>query len=387
MSSGVTVSGDWLTRPSTQTVCRMLEAAGFQALLVGGCVRNALLKKPVSDIDISTDARPDQVINLAKVAGLKAIPTGIDHGTITVVADDIAHEITTFRKDVETDGRRAVVAFSEHVEDDAHRRDFTMNALYARADGSVIDPLGGLADLRKRRFRFIDDAAQRIREDYLRILRYFRFHAWYGDASLGMDPEALAAIAAHSGGIDSLSKERVGAEMLKLLAAEDPAPVVATMRQCGVLSHIIEGADDRGLAPLVHMESALGVVCEPLRRLAVLGGQNVSDSLRLSKKRAQRLEHMRDAASGVKSAAELGYRFDGDLAVSAILLRSAWLEQPLPECVVEDAKRGSLAEFPVQAADLIAGFQGAALGSELRRLEALWIASGFTLSRKALLSK
>ncbi|GAA6209735.1 CCA tRNA nucleotidyltransferase [Cognatishimia sp. WU-CL00825] len=364
----------------------MLEAAGYQALLVGGCVRNALLDAPVSDIDISTDARPDQVIKLAKASGLKAIPTGIDHGTITVVADGIAHEITTFRKDVETDGRRAVVAFSEHLEDDAHRRDFTMNALYAHADGRVIDPLGGLADLQQRRFRFIDDAEQRIREDYLRILRYFRFHAWYGDASAGMDPDALAAIAAHSGGLDSLSKERIGVEMLKLLGAPDPSPVIATMRQCGVLGHILEGADDRGLAPLVHLENTLEVSADPLRRLAVLGGQNVSVSLRLSNKYTQRLREMRDAASGVMGAAELGYRHDADLAVCALLLRSAWLEMPLPKSVMSEAKRGDQAEFPVRAADLIARFQGAALGAELRRIESRWIASDFQLSRDQLLS-
>ena len=166
------VSGDWLTRSPTQTVCAMLTDAGFQALLVGGCVRNALLGEPVSDIDISTDAVPEKVIELAGKAGLKAIPTGIDHGTITVVVEGVAHEITTFRKDVETDGRRAVVSFSKHVEDDAHRRDFTMNALYATADGTVVDPLGGLADLKARRFVFIDNAEQRIREDYLRILRW-----------------------------------------------------------------------------------------------------------------------------------------------------------------------------------------------------------------------
>ena len=257
------VSGDWLTHPATQAVCAMLTQAGHQALFVGGCVRNALLGAPVNDIDISTDAVPTRVMELAQAAGLHAIPTGIDHGTITVVADHIPHEITTFRKDVETDGRRAVVAFSARVEDDAHRRDFTMNALYARPDGTIVDPLGGMADLNARRVRFIDDADLRIREDYLRILRYFRFHAWYGDPVAGMDPDALAAIAADLDGIATLSRERIGAEMLRLLAAPDPAPAMAAMRTTGALGAVIAGADDRALAPLVHLEAEQGLAPRP----------------------------------------------------------------------------------------------------------------------------
>jgi len=172
----------WLTEPATQQVCRALTEGGAQALFVGGCVRNALLGAPVSDIDITTDAHPERVMALAAAAGIKAVPTGIAHGTVTLVANSIPHEVTTFRRDVETDGRRAVVAFSDSIHEDAARRDFTMNALYARPDGTVLDPLDGLPDLQARRVRFIGDATDRIREDYLRSLRYFRFHAWYGDA-------------------------------------------------------------------------------------------------------------------------------------------------------------------------------------------------------------
>ncbi|CAN0587043.1 unnamed protein product, partial [Ectocarpus sp. 12 AP-2014] len=196
---------------------------------------------------------------LARVAGLKPVPTGIDHGTVTVVADHDPFEITTFRRDVETDGRRAVVAFADTLDEDAKRRDFTMNALYARIDGTVIDPLGGLPDLRARRVRFIGDATDRIREDYLRSLRFFRFHAWYGNPDNGMDSDALAAIASHLDGLESLSRERVGAEMVKLLAARDPAPAVAAMRATGVLGRLLPGADDRALAPLIHLEDVLGL--------------------------------------------------------------------------------------------------------------------------------
>ena len=220
------VTGAWLTDPAAQQVCRVLTDAGHQAWFVGGCVRNALLGAPVADLDLTTDARPDVVIQLATAAGLKVIPTGIDHGTVTVIVKNTHFEVTTFSRDVATDGRRAVVAFANTMVEDARRRDFTMNALYAGPDGVVVDPLGGLPDLFARRVRFIEDADQRIREDYLRILRFFRFHAWYG--ADGLDANALAACAANIDGLASLSRERVTAELFKLLAAPDPAPY------CGV---------------------------------------------------------------------------------------------------------------------------------------------------------
>ena len=200
----------------------MLEQDGAQALFVGGCVRNTLLGAPVADIDIATDALPERVMDLSAKAGLKAVPTGIDHGTVTVVSEGVPHEITTFRRDVETDGRRAVVVFSKDVAEDAARRDFTMNALYATPDGEIVDPLNGLPDLEARRVRFIGTASHRIQEDHLRSLRFFRFHAWYGDPAGGMDAEALAAIAENLEGLSVLSRERIGAEMLKLLSAQIP---------------------------------------------------------------------------------------------------------------------------------------------------------------------
>ena len=381
------VSGDWLTRSSTQTVCAMLTDAGHQALLVGGCVRNALLGVDVADIDISTDALPDQVIELAQKAGLKAIPTGKDHGTITVVAEGLPHEITTFRKDIETDGRRAVVSFSKHVEDDAHRRDFTMNALYVARDGTLVDPLGGLTDLKARRFVFIDDADMRIREDYLRILRFFRFNAWYGDPAAGLDPEALAAISANSAGIETLSKERVGSEMVKLLSAPDPAPAVAAMRQSGVLSQVIAGADDKALAPLVHFEGLLKVGPDPMRRLAVLGGgDTVAKELRLSKKQVALLGRLKRSVTELQSPPEYAYRQGAAEAVSAALIKSALFEQPLPEGLIADIGKAATARFPVTAADLIDTYQGKALGDKMRQLEQAWIASGFRLNREDLLN-
>ena len=305
------------------------------------------LGAPVSDIDITTNARPEEVMLLAERASIKAVPTGIEHGTVTLVQDGIPHEVTTFRRDVETDGRRAVVAYSDSIEEDASRRDFTMNALYAKPDGTVLDPLGGLVDLRARRVRFIGTAQNRIREDYLRSLRYFRFHAWYGDAEAGFDPDALSAIASNLDGLSELSRERVGAELLKLLAAQDPAPSVAAMRMTGALAQVLPGADDRALAPLVHLET--GIPPSPIRRLAALGDAEVTASLRLSKAQMAKLSRIRTAAIDTKAAAELGFVLGEEEARDAILLRSALLETPLEPNWVAEIEKGSNAVFPVSS--------------------------------------
>ncbi|SEN47125.1 poly(A) polymerase [Roseovarius tolerans] len=379
------VSGDWITAPVTQSVCAALTEAGHQALFVGGCVRNALLRVPVGDIDIATDALPPDVIRLATDAGLKPVPTGIDHGTITVVSGGKPHEVTTFREDVDTFGRHAQVVFGTDLHADARRRDFTMNALYARPDGSVIDPLGGIDDLTARRVRFIGNEATRIKEDYLRILRFFRFHACYGDAEAGLDPDALAACAAHLDGLAGLSRERVGAEMRKLLAAPDPAPSVAAMQMTGVLTAILPGADARGLVPLVHLESETNTAPNALRRLAALGGEDIPDRLRLSRAETKRLALLRDGASATMPLAEIGYRCGATDGMDMLLLRAALLDAPLDPNAPDDLERGASAAFPVKSADLMPDYTGPALGQKLQDLENRWIASGFRLGREDLL--
>jgi poly(A) polymerase len=379
------IVADWITRPETRAVCDMLREAGHQALFVGGCVRNAIIDAPVTDIDIATDARPELVMELAKDAGLRPVPTGIDHGTITVISGGIPHEVTTFRRDVETDGRRAIVAFSTRVEDDARRRDFTMNALYVTAEGEVLDPLGGLPDLRARRVRFIEDAEARIAEDYLRILRFFRFHAWYGDEAQGLDQAALAAIAAATDGLSQLSRERVGAEIGKLLSAPDPAPSVAAMRACGVLTRILPGADDKALAPLVHLEMQIGAAPDWLVRLAAIAGPEAANRLRLSRSDEVRLCTLRDGLGSLRGAGELGFRHGADNAIAVLLLRCAVMETPLENRWLDAAKAGASAVFPLRAADLMPALTGPALGRELERLKSLWIASDFALTRAELL--
>ena len=373
------VSGEWLTRPASQRVCAMLEESGHQAWFVGGCVRNALIGAEVGDLDLSTDALPQEVVALAGAVGLKAIPTGIDHGTVTVVADKTPFEITTFRRDIATDGRRATVAFADNMTDDARRRDFTMNALYAGPDGTLADPLGGLPDLEARRVRFIEDPDRRIREDYLRILRFFRFHAWYGDPRGGIDREGLAACAANIDGLSRLSAERVTAEMLKLLAAPDPAPSVASMAATGALAQVVPGADAGGLAVLVHLEQEMDIAPCALRRLAMLGGR--TDALRLSKAQAGHMAQVLASAD----PAEIAYRHGYDAARDAALVRAAALGQPVSADGLVALRAASKAVCPVTAADFMPALEGPALGRALKEAEARWIASGFTLGKADLL--
>ena len=380
------IIADWIDNPDTQTVCEMLTGAGYDCYFVGGCVRNALLDVPVNDIDISTNAPPKRVIELAMAAGLKSVPTGIDHGTVTVISGHVPFEITTYRSDVKTDGRRAVVSFADNIETDALRRDFTMNALYADARGVVIDPLDGLPDLQARRVRFIEDADRRIKEDYLRILRFFRFHAWYGDVSAGLDTDGLAACAANLEGLNQLSKERIGSEIKKLLTAPDPAPSTASMKASGVLNAVLPRADTDFLAVLVHLEDQTNTSPQPIRRLAALGGENVETLLRLSKAETRRLHRLSEQIGSTLGAAELGYRFGPDEARDVILLRATLLETPLDLADFDRVQRGAMAKFPITAADLMPAYQGVELGVKLAELESNWIASDFTLTKEQLIA-
>lgn len=375
------VAGDWLDAPATQAVFDALERAGINGFVVGGCVRNALLGAPVSDIDIASAALPEDVIEAAEAAGLKAVPTGIEHGTITVVSSGVPHEITTFRDDIETFGRHAQVAFSTSMNEDAKRRDFTMNALYADRTGDVFDPVGGIADLKARRVRFIGDASARIAEDYLRILRFFRFHAWYGDPQAGLDADGLAACAAGADGLARLSGERVGAEMSKLLMAPDPAPSVAAMAQAGILAQVMPGADPKGLTILVHLED--GRPPRLARRAASLGGASLKDAWRLSNSVAREIDLLRDLIGGPVGLGEVAYRHGPETAQDVALLRAALFEHPVAGA--DEIAHGASATFPVAAKDLMPKYEGAALGAKLKELEQRWIASGFTLTKDELL--
>jgi poly(A) polymerase len=363
-------SAKWLQEDGLQRLLRALSGQGFAALVVGGCVRNTLMGRAISDVDVATAANPKTVSNIAVSLGFRAIPTGIDHGTVTVLTGDHAYEVTTFRADVATDGRHAVVRFCQDIASDAARRDFTINALYADADGNVIDPLHGLADIAAARLRFVGDARARIREDYLRILRFFRFSAIYGDPSHGFDAETLAACADNLDGIYSLSHERIGAEMRKLLAATDPAPALAAMAQIGVLLRVLPGADARFIAPLVHLEQ--GAPRSWIARLALLGG---GDSLRLSRAETAMLETVRTEIGGALTVAALGWRHGAALGGDIVFARAALLGQDLPKGWQAELQRGAAAVCPASAADFMPRLAGPELGRALRHATQQWLNS------------
>jgi poly(A) polymerase len=380
------ITAPWLFPPVARATMSALGEAGHQAWLVGGCVRNALIGASPTDIDIATDATPDRVTHLCETAGLRVVPTGIAHGTVTVVSDGDHVEVTTFRRDVETHGRHATVAFSTDIVDDASRRDFTMNALYSDADGTVTDPLNGLADLHARHVRFIGDPHARIAEDYLRILRFFRFHAWYADPTQGIDADGLAACADHLDGLEYLSAERIQHEFCKLLAAPDPAPATAAMAACGALLRLLPGAGSNLLSVLVHVEEAARLEPDWLRRLAALCGEDPSARLKLSRADTARLQRLRDGMESDIPPHELGYRLGATDAIDILALRAALGTREIDPEQADQARGAAVQRFPVTAADLMPGVTGPALGERLKTLESRWIDSRFTLSRDDLLA-
>lgn len=375
----------WLDATATRAVTEALAASGIPAYFVGGCVRNALLGAEASDLDLATPARPEAVLAAADRAGLRAVPTGLAHGTVTLVADGAPFEVTTFRRDLSTDGRHAEVAFSERLEEDASRRDFTMNAVYATPGGTVIDPVGGLDDIAARRLVFIGAPADRIAEDYLRILRFFRFYAWYADPARGFDPAALAACRNGAAGLSRVSAERVGHEMRKLLAARDPAPALSAMAGAGILARVLPGAHGGALPALVALERGTQIPPEPLRRLAALAANDPRAALRLSRSEARRLAMLAGAVPSAAGEGEIAWRHGADAAWDVALLRAARQGATIPDGTGAAIARGAAADFPVAAADL-PHLSGPALGRELARLQRAWIASDFALGRDALLA-
>lgn len=383
------LEADWLDEPASRAV---VDALGRdEARFVGGAVRDSLLGRPVADIDLATRLPPDIATARLEAAGIRTVPTGIAHGTITAIALGRSFEVTTLRKDIETYGRHARVLFTDDWKADAARRDFTMNALYAEADGRLHDYFGGIEDALSGRVRFIGDAGQRISEDALRILRFFRFHAHFGKGP--PDESGLSACRAAVSMLAILSIERVRNELLKLLAAEDPLPALVVCRDSGVLGHVLPEAraDFEGpLAGLLRRERALAMP-DPLRRLAVLIGDEASKleetgrRLRLSNREIARLVAMAKPAPPDRLLLQAAYR-DGEEAVRDRLLLADLPEAHLIALLARLAG-WSRPRFPLGGRDLAkAGIApGPDMGRRLARLEAIWVASDFTLGRAELL--
>jgi poly(A) polymerase len=384
----------WLTAPETRAVMDALTANGGAARFVGGCVRNALIGVPVDDIDIATPLTPDEVTRRLVAAGLQAVPTGIEHGTITAVANKKPFEITTLRRDVSTDGRRATVAFSQDWMEDASRRDFTMNALYADQAGQVFDLIGGIADLRARHVRFIGDASRRIAEDYLRILRLFRFHAWYGKGEI--DADGLTACAAARSQIKTLSGERIQKEMLKLMGAEHPIPVLRAMAASGVLGEVLPGElKFARFQRLCEIDAEQFFEADGLLRLAALLGDapragEIATRWRLSNDDRDRLGDMLNEPTKIVSYLSILevrralYRFGVLLFKDWVRLR--WAEDQKASNFMQWRALLALADgwvrpvFPITGSNVMAAGvpHGPLVGKVLSEVEAWWIDADFT---------
>jgi poly(A) polymerase len=399
-SSRVLDDAPWLTSGPTARVLELLNGHGEEARVVGGAVRNALLKLPTGDIDIATTALPAEVIRRAKASGIKSVPTGIEHGTVTLVVDTQPLEVTTLREDIETFGRKAKVAFGRDWARDAQRRDFTINGLSVDTGGVVHDHVGGLDDIDARRVRFIGDPHQRIAEDYLRILRFFRIHAAYGAG----EPDRagyLACIGARAG-LATLSAERVRMEMLKLMVAEGAAGAIAAMADGGLLLPVFGGIAYTGpFAAMISAERLLGLKPDAVRRLGALAvavtedARRVALRLRLTNSETKALDSMghrwwRLAGMDEATARRRLYRLGADRYRDRLML--AWARagediDPAPwRELATLPERWSAPKFPLKAADFIGRgiAEGPALGQVLALAEDAWLAADFPLDDGAL---
>ncbi|MEG6510211.1 CCA tRNA nucleotidyltransferase [Methyloligella sp. 2.7D] len=393
-------NADWLNDPALQSVFAALNGEGVETRAVGGAVRNALMGLPVAEVDLATTATPEETMRLAEAAGLKAVPTGIDHGTVTVVSGGKGFEVTTLRRDVETDGRHATVAFTTDWAEDAKRRDFTLNALYADRQGTVFDPLDGYADLEAGRIRFIGDAETRIKEDYLRILRFFRFTATFGEGEI--DPVGLAACVRLRAGLAGLSAERIWAELKRLLVAPKACETVEILYDYGLLPGILGAAPELPqFKRLVGLEHFFELTPDAPLRLAVLGVLVTEDAERLSAR--FRLSRAEQAVLLLVAEAGESHRFEETHAKALLyrlgeadyrrVLLIGWArageaaDRAQLSALLALPARWEVPEFPLKGEDIVA--LGVAAGPEVGRIlgavEAAWIEDDFADEREALL--
>ncbi len=399
--AGIIARQPWMRADAVFALFRALFAGGGQARLVGGCVRDAVAGRAVGDIDVATPTRPAEVIRLLDAARIRALPTGLAHGTVTAAIAGSSFEITTLRRDVETDGRHAVVAFTDDWAADAERRDFTMNALFCDLDGSLYDPVGGLADLHAGRVRFIGDGRRRLAEDVLRLLRFFRFHAWYGAGP--PDADGTAACRAFVPRLRGLAAERVWSELTKTLRAPAPAAAFGLMDGIGALDEVlgVPRRPDR-LAAAVDCEAALGLEPSAVRRLAAMldcdtaAAAALAGRLRLPRKSAERL------TAAIENGPKLA-RAHGEPAIRDALYR--WGAPAFADALVSAvAGRGAVPDwagcasaladwvrpiFPLSGSDVLAAGvpEGPAVGRSLRAIEDWWLDVGCEPDRRACLDR
>ena len=391
---------EWLAFSGVRQIFAVLESGGEEARVIGGAVRNALMGVPVADIDFATTATPDKVIALAQAAGIKTVPTGIEHGTVTLVIGGRGFEVTTLREDIETDGRHAVVRFGRDWEADARRRDFTVNALSVDSGGTSHDPVGGYADVVARRIRFIGDADRRIAEDRLRILRLFRFHAEYGEGPI--DAAGLSAAISAREGLRELSAERIGQEMRRIVLAPRAAETVTEMQESGILTIVLGGVGYLGqFARAVHGEAAIGAAPVAATRLAALACRveedmiRVTERLRLANAERDRILATITAARtfvqvpGAKEARRALYQLGAEAYRDGAIQAFAWSAMPQNprewRALYQLPDRWTAPIFPLGGRDIIGkGVTGPAVGDLLRAVEAWWIEQDFAPTEKDL---
>jgi len=392
----------WLASGPLPQLMSVLDRDGEEARVVGGAVRNALLGLTASEIDIATTAVPEEVVRRVHAAGFKPVPTGIEHGTVTVVVGQVPFEVTTLRQDVETYGRHAKVAFGRDWRTDAERRDFTINAFSARPDGSVYDYAGGLADLAARRVRFIGDPKKRIEEDYLRILRFFRFHAAYGTSD-HPDRAGLEACIAGRDGLDQLSRERVRMELLKLVVAPHAVPTLIAMTDAGLTLRVLGGVSYlASFEMMAKVEAAMGIVADPVQRLGALAVWVAEDAerlwqrLRLTNNEHERLSSMGEGWRRISPASSepaqraslyrLGPQHFTDHALLAWARSSAGAAEAAWHKLAALPQRWTAPAFPLKAADFMSrGVEkGPALGAAMAKAERAWVEADFPSEAGAL---
>ena len=380
------LENNWLNQASAQCLSKAFKNYGHQALFVGGCVRNSILKVPVTDIDMATDALPETIIKISKENNFKFILTGLTHGTITIIIDKIAYQITTFRSDITNDGRHAKVEFTTSLLLDASRRDLTINALYCDSYGKVIDPLNVLEDLNNRIIKFIGDPNKRIAEDYLRILRFFRFQAIYGNEMLEIDVPALAACREHKSKLAKLSKERITSELRKLFLSNNPTRTIIKMIDTGILNQLFDNCSINSFISYIEAEKKYKIEINWIGRLLSLQGSNIEEVLTLTRRELKMIKYTKKAIEQNVPIFEFSYYNGMEYGIMYLLLQHGMKKTTLNKILINKVSSIVTRKFPVTAKDLMPKLKGKKLGDELKKLESQWIESDFTLNKNQLLS-
>jgi len=377
----------WLRNPSAQKLSKLYKNSGYQVLFVGGCVRNTILKMPVTDIDLATDAQPEEIIKIAKENNIRFVPTGLAHGTITLIIDNKNYQITTFRTDFDHDGRYAKVEFTESLLLDASRRDLTINALYCNHVGEVIDPLNGLDDIKKQKIKFIGNPNERIKEDNLRILRFFRFQAIYGNKNLEIDSIALEACHNHKSKLAALSKERITSELRKILSAPNPLEVIIKMNETGVLNELFQKVSIDSFEAYLKTEEKFKININWLGRLLSLQVTQEEECLKLTRCEFKFLKQTKSAIENQIHVLEFSYYNGVENGKIYSILQNFRHNIILSKNLLKQINSLATKKFPIIAKDLMPEINGKKLGEALRSLEDRWIKSNFTLSKKELLAE